>query len=282
MNDFVRPLFFAAFVCGALFILFAAGLSWYGSWLDSRESRAWAISDGVCNIAVVPIQGEIVAYEGDSMYTEGDASSASMSTSGDWVEGYVSDAENDPAIVGIVAQIDSYGGYVSPGHQMMSSLRDSSLPTVAYIREVGISSGYMAALGADHIVAAPFAAVGSIGITYSYIENSAQNEQEGRRFVQLSSGEFKDTGNPNKPLTPAEKELYERDLDIYENMFVDLVAVARQIPREEVAKLADGSSLPASLALEHGLIDEVGDYTTVGEWFADTLGVPPENIVFCK
>lgn len=281
MNESLRPFIFIVAVAGAVLVVFTVALGWYGSWLDDREAREWAISDGYCNIAVVPIQGDIVAFEGDRFYEEGIAD-APIATAGDWAERYITSAEFDSAIVGIVAQIDSYGGYAAPGHQIMRALKSSPLPSVAYIREAGISAGYLVALGADTIVAAPFAAVGSIGITYSYVQNVGRNQKDGLEFVQLSSGAFKDIGNPNKPLTDEERILYERDIAAFNGIFIDLVATSRGMSKAAVAELADGSSMPAALALEKGLIDAVGDEESVSEWFAKELGMSRDEIVFCK
>lgn len=277
-----HPLILIGVGACAIFILFAASLFWYGTWLDKREGRQWAISDGYCNIAVVPVQGDIVAYDGDSLYPTEDATTAPVATSGDWAERYIRDAEYDPTILGMLVQIDSYGGYAAPANQIKKALERSPLPSVAYIREMGTSGGYLAALGADYIVASPFASVGSIGVTYSYVQNVEQNKREGLEFIQLSSGDFKDYGNPNKPLTPEERALYERDVAVFADVFADLVAARRNLSDEEIKRVADGASMPASLALEHRLIDEVGDDDSVRAWFASELGISPEAIVFCK
>ncbi len=51
---------------------------------------------------------------------------------------------------------------------------------------------------------------------------------------------------------------------------------------EDVAKLADGWSMPASLALENKLIDAIGDKEDVRAWFAKQLDIAPEDVVFCQ
>src|SRR3989338_3767651 len=139
-----------------------------------------------------------------------------------------------------------------------NAVKNSVLPSVGLIREAGTSGGYLVATGADTIIASPFADVGSIGVTMSYVENWGQNEKEGLRYVSLSSGEYKASGDPNKPLTPAERSLAERDLKIYHEQFVKEVAENRGLSIEEISKLADGSSMPGSLALENKLIDALG------------------------
>ena len=54
------------------------------------------------------------------------------------------------------------------------------------------------------------------------------------------------------------------------------------MPVEDVAKLADGSSMPGILALEHGLIDALGNQDSTRAWFANKLGVSPAEIKFCE
>lgn len=260
------------------FFVFMVGLWWYGHWQDARM-YAYAISDGVCNVAVIPLQGDIVAYDS---YTYGQDEQGYVVTSGDSIERYIRSAESEPGILGIVLQIDSYGGSPAPAGQIMSAMQRTALPTVAYIREVGTSGAYLAATGADTIISTPYAEIGSIGITYSYVQYARQNERDGIDFVELASGRYKDAGNPNKPLTEDERALYQRNVNIFHNLFVSAVAQNRQLPVEAVEELADGSSMPAEMALELGLIDAVGDETLVQGWFAATLGLAPEEVVLCK
>ncbi|MFA7310166.1 MAG: hypothetical protein WC050_04660, partial [Candidatus Paceibacterota bacterium] len=109
-------------------IAFMLGVMWYASWSGSDLP----ISYGGCNIAVIPIQGDIVAYQGDN-FTPIDASAqAPVSTSGDWVEGYLTSALADPNIRGVLVQIDSYGGLGAASAQMMSAFKRADLPVAAY------------------------------------------------------------------------------------------------------------------------------------------------------
>lgn len=152
----------------------------------------------------------------------------------------------------------------------------------AVIREYGTSGGYLVATGADVIFASPFSDVGGLGITMSYLEQTEKNAQDGVRYVPLASAPFKDYGNPNKPLTATERMLIERDLKIYHEHFVQEIAENRNLPIEQVAKLADGSSVPGSLALQNKLIDAIGDQETARAWFAEELDLPPEEVEFCE
>jgi protease-4 len=109
-----------------------------------------------------------------------------------------------------------------------------------------------------------------------------RTQKEGLRFVSLSSGKYKDYGNPDKPLTAEERALLERDLKIYHDQFIKEVSENRNLPIEDVAKLADGSSMPGELALHNKLIDALGDQETARAWFAEQLGISNEEVIFCE
>jgi len=138
----------------------------------------------------------------------------------------------------------------------------------------------MVASAADKIYASEMSSVGSIGITMSYLDYSQQNRQEGITYQQLSSGKFKDTGNPDKILTAEEKELLMRDVKILHEAFVKRVAENRGLDIEQVEKLADGSTMLGGAAKENGLIDEIGNMSDAQEWIKGGLGIEPEICVY--
>ena len=68
-------------------------------------------------------------------------------------------------------------------------------------------------------------------------------------------------------------------MQAYSQWFIQLVSQNRKLPVAEVQKLADGSTLPGELALKAGLIDELGDQQTAGEWLNGPIG---GVATFCK
>ncbi len=216
------------------------------------------------------------------MNEDGSGNTPAPSTNPDDTLAFVRRAENDPNIRGILARIDSTGGSPVAAETMANGFKNSALPVAAVIREAGLSAAYHIATGAETVIASPLSDVGSIGITMSYVENAEKNEKEGSRFISLSSAKFKDYGNPDKPITPEERALLQRDLKIYHEWFVKEVAENRNLPIEDITKLADGSSMPGSLALENKLIDQLGDQGTARVWFAEKLGMDAMDVVFCE
>ena len=279
VQDIVRALAIAVIGLAT----FWAGLWMWGNWNDewSGFNAQFTVSDGYCNIAVVPITGDITTLPYPENDTVDSANQYPVAVVDD-ILNQLRRAEADPDIEGILVRIDSLGGTPVASEILANAIKTSRLPTAALIREFGISGGYLAATGADTIFASPLSDVGSIGITMSYLENVGKNTKDGLRYVQLSSAPFKDYGSPDKPLTAAERALFERDLKIYHEEFIKQVAANRNLPIEAVAKLADGSSMPGALALEHGLINALGNQAATRSWFAEQLGLTVPDIEFCE
>ncbi len=256
---------------------FWGGLELWGRWNDewSGYNASTKIGDGYCNIAVVPVQGTIEGYD--------DGNTGRFTTPAD-VRAILNKAVAEPGIVGAMIDIDSRGGAPAASEAIMQAVReaDEYLYTLALIGDYGTSGGYLAALGAEHIMASPFSDVGSIGITMSYLSYVEQNEAQGIAYESLSTAPLKDYGDPDKPLTTEERERILRDLGIMHEHFIEVIAERRAMPREEVVALADGASFPGKLALEKKLVDGLGSRLEARQWFADKLQVSVDDVVLCE
>lgn len=265
-------------VCAAIVLgTFWVGLTLWGRWNDewSGYNASARISDGYCNIAVVPVYGSIEGYGGiddDTITTPQE------------VRSLLEQASAEPGIVGALIDIDSPGGAPTASAAIMEAIReaDTYLYTLALIQDYGTSGGYLAALGAERIIASPFSDVGSIGITMSYLSYAKQHEAQGLTYESLSTAPLKDYGDPDKELTSEERERIIKDLAVMHEYFIDVITERRGLPREEVAALADGASYPGATALEKKLIDGLGGRKEARAWFAEKLQVPVEEIVLCE
>ena len=236
-----------------------------------------SISDGTCNIAVMPIEGVILPYSGIASL----GADQLFVTPSD-VRSFIKSVSKEYDIEGIMFEMNSPGGTPVAAEAIMNDIKSSTLPTVALIGDLGASGGYMAATGADTIVASEMSEVGGIGVTMSYVEESQKNKDEGLTFVSLSTGKFKDAGNPNKPLTAEERTLFERDLKIINDAFIKIVAENRLLNIEQVSALADGSTILGSRALDSGLIDLIGGRSEAKVVFAEKLNKNIKDIAFCE
>jgi len=224
-----------------------------------------------CNVYGLNIHGAVVTYHANDVF-DSDQNLTKDQTSADEILHFVQKANKDEKIKGILIEIDSYGGSPVGGEEIMRAFKYSKKPVVAYIRDIGASSAYLAATGAQTVFASKLSDVGSIGITYSYLDYSEKNQKDGVKFIELNSGKFKDTGNPDKSLSQEEIALYRRDIVIAKDYFVQMVAENRKLSIAEVSKLADGSTLMGDAALKAGLIDKIGSYYDAKEFIKEKIG----------
>lgn len=240
------------------------------TWLYETEAT---ISDGVCTIAFMPIEGTILPFRG--LVDE------PLITTPSDVESFIKTAENEPGITGIIFEINSPGGTPVASERIAEVIRNTELPVVAVVGDVAASGGYLAAAAADHIIASPMSDVGSIGVNMSYVENSKQNEEEGLTYVQLTSAEFKDAGSPDRPITDAERAMFQADLDSVHDAFVSLVATYRNLDIGTVEALANGASMPGTRALESKLIDSLGGFAEARGVMSALIGKSLDETVIC-
>lgn len=233
-----------------------------------------AVSDGTCNVAVLPIEGVILPYYG--------VIDAPLVTTPQMVEEFMANVEADDNIEAVLVEVNSPGGTPVAAERIAKRLHDSTLPTVGLIGDQGASGGYMVAAATNYLIASPMSDVGSIGVTMSYVEHSKQNEDEGLTYVQLTTGKYKDAGSPEKPLSEEERALFQKDLDSIHNEFVNLVATYRNKPVDDVKKLADGSAMVGTRAKENGLIDGLGGRSEARASLAHILGKEESEIIFCE
>lgn len=232
----------------------------------------WSVSDDEgrqpegCNVAVIPIVGGIANGDQDDPTTP--------TASADRIIKETETADDADDVKAVMIRIDSPGGNVVASRSVMDAIKRIDKPTVALIRENGTSGAFLAATGADWIVASMDSDTGGIGVTMSYVQNAVQNAREGKEYIEISSGKFKNAGDPNRALTEEELKLFKRDAQIVHQHFVESVATNRHLSVESVAALADGSTVLGGVALEKGLIDALGDYQTARDWLAKQIGEP--------
>lgn len=235
-----------------------------------------AVSDGECNIAILPIEGVIMPFGNGVEYSEFVVTPNDVRDYLDLVH------EDDLFIEGVMFEINSPGGTPVASQDIAEQIKALDLPTAALIRDMGASGGYMVASAADRIFASTMSDVGSIGVTMSYVEESEKNAEEGLTYVPLSTGKFKDAGDPNKPLSDEERAYFERELKTVHDEFISIVASNRNLPFDDVAALADGSTMVGSRAVEAKLIDQIGGREDVRAYFAEQLGKDISEISFCE
>ena len=88
-----------------VFVGYTEALDTYGKWADERSGANpyGLVSDGRCNVAVIPIQGDVVPYPGASDYS---GRTDTPSTNPDDFMARLHAAEDDSNIKGVLVRID--------------------------------------------------------------------------------------------------------------------------------------------------------------------------------
>lgn len=224
-----------------------------------------------CNVVGVELRGALFTYVPPLKYPETETFENDI-TSSEEVVNYLWNAEHDDAIKAVIVEVDSAGGLPVAGEEVANMIKEMEKPVVAVIRQQGLSAAYWAISSADRIFASRNSDVGSIGVTSSYSENILTD----KRYVELSSGKFKDAGDPDRRLTEEEKNIFLRDVKIVHENFIQDVASNRAIPIESVRVFADGSSVLGERAKSLGLIDSIGGYFEAEKYIEEEIGEKAE------
>ncbi len=176
----------------------------------------------------------------------------------------------------VILSIDSPGGTVTGSEQLFNALRRLSekKPVVAVVEGMAASGAYIAAMGADHIIARRNAIVGSVGVIFQFPNFSELLKTVGVTVEDIKSSPLKASPNPYEPTTPeARAAINSLVMDSYA-WFKGLVGERRKLSDAKLASVTDGRVFTGHQGLELQLVDELGDERTARAWLAREKGVP--------
>nr|MBP7967369.1 S49 family peptidase [Candidatus Woesebacteria bacterium] len=269
---------FAAFGIAVFFLgLVIAGVAIYNGLFDydvvyyEQGDPAVELDGQGCNTLGLNLHGSIYTYIPMQGVGEDTVPLFDDAVASEDIIAGINLAQQSSTIRAIMLEVDSGGGEPVAGEEIANALRGFDGVTVSVIRQMGASAAYWAATGADRIFASQNSDVGGIGVTSSYVENI----ESGSRYINLSAGKFKDSGDPEKPITEEERNLFMRDINIIYENFIQAIAQNRNLEIEKVRALADGSTVLGAQAKEFGLIDEIGSWTEARKYLEQELGEAP-------
>ncbi|MDZ4165675.1 MAG: signal peptide peptidase SppA [Smithellaceae bacterium] len=167
----------------------------------------------------------------------------------------------DGSIRAIVLRIDSPGGGVAPSQEIYQAVLEAKTKkkVVASLGSIAASGGYLVAAAAEQIVANPGTITGSLSAVMYFPNVEELLKKLGVSSSVVKSGRFKDIGSPVRMMTKEEKLLLQELVDDIYDQFLEAVSSARNIPRKELLKIADGRIFTGRYAKEAGLVDSLGD-----------------------
>jgi protease-4 len=174
----------------------------------------------------------------------------------------------DDAAKALVVRINSPGGTTAGAEALYAALRAVAdrKPVVAELAEVAASGGYVAAIAADHIVSRGSTLTGSIGVIMEYPDLTGIMSRLGIGLETVRSSELKAEPSPFRPTNPAARARDEALVAESFAWFRDLVGERRNLEGAALVAVANGAVLSGRLALDAGLVDEIGGEPQAIAW----------------
>jgi protease-4 len=150
---------------------------------------------------------------------------------------------------------------VGPSQEIYEEVRKvaAKKPVLTSMGALTASGGYYIACATQKVFANPGTMTGSIGVIMPFMNVRELAEKIGLRGMTVKSGEYKDIGSPLRDMKPDERALLQSVVDNVHMQFVNAVAEGRNLPREDVLKIADGRIFTGEQAKALGLVDALGN-----------------------
>jgi protease IV len=190
---------------------------------------------------------------------------------------------DDDSIKAIIIHVNSPGGGVAASEEIyreVKRIRDEKKKRiVSSIQTVGASGAYYVSSGTNKIYADNGSVVGSIGVIAEWVNYGDLMRWAKLKPELLKVGEFKDTGDPTRELTPAERVYMQGLIDNMYGQFVQAVADGRHAKVADIKAIADGRVWTGQQAMDLHLIDQIADFRTAVQDTAKSVGISGEPVL---
>lgn len=158
----------------------------------------------------------------------------------------------------VLVRLDSGGGVVHGyglGASQLQRVKDKGIPLTIAVDKIAASGGYMMAVVADKIIAAPFAVLGSIGVMAQVPNFNRILKKHDVDYELFTAGEYKRTITMFGENTEKGKEKFKQELQVTHDLFKEFILNYR--PDVAIDDVATGEHWYANLAIKKGLCDEL-------------------------
>jgi protease-4 len=187
---------------------------------------------------------------------------------------------DDDSIKAIIIHVNSPGGGVAASEEIyreVKRIRDEKKKRiVASIETVGASGAYYVASATNKIYADKGSIVGSIGVIAQWVNYAELLRWAKLKDITMKAGEFKDTGNPARDMTPAEREYLQGMIDNMHTQFIQAVAEGRKAKEADIRAIANGKVWTGEQAYSMKLVDQIADFEGAVKDTAKAVGISGE------
>jgi protease IV len=190
---------------------------------------------------------------------------------------------DDDSIKAIIIHVNSPGGGVAASEEIYREVKrvrdEKHKRIVASIETVGASGAYYVSSATNKIYADNGSVVGSIGVIAEWVNYGDLMRWAKLKPEILKVGEFKDTGDPTRELTVAERQYMQGLIDNMYGQFVQAVADGRHAKVTDIKPIADGRVWTGEQALGMHLIDQIADFRTAVRDTAKSVNISGEPVL---
>src|SRR5882762_6976998 len=187
---------------------------------------------------------------------------------------------DDDSIKAIIIHVNSPGGGVAASEEIYKEVKrirdEKKKHIVASIESVGASGAYYVSSATNKIYADQGSIVGSIGVISQSMNYGELLKWAKLKDVTMKAGEFKDTGNPARDMTPAEQEYLQSLINEMHSQFIGAVAEGRKMKVEDVRAIANGKVWTGQQAFNLKMVDQITDFEGAIKDTAKTVGITGE------
>jgi protease-4 len=185
-------------------------------------------------------------------------------------------ARTSSRVKAIIIRVNSPGGAFTAADEMWREvyLAAQEKPVIASMGDYAASGGYYLAMACDTIVAQPNTITGSIGVfSVLFDMSSFLGDKIGITSDQVKTGEVGDLVTFTRPLTNAEKAIWQKQTDDVYDIFTRKAAEGRNMSHDALKKVASGRVWTGSQAVDRGLVDLLGGFDDAVRIAADKAGI---------
>jgi serine protease SohB len=158
----------------------------------------------------------------------------------------------------VLLRLENPGGTVHEhgfAASQLMRIKQRKLRLLIAVDKVAASGGYLMACVADHVLAAPFAIIGSVGVIAQLPNFHRLLEEHGVDFEQLTAGRYKRTLTLFGKNTDEGREKLRQEIEDVHELFKAQIREYR--PQVDVEQIATGEHWYGLRALELKLVDEL-------------------------
>ena len=190
---------------------------------------------------------------------------------------------DDDSIKAIILHVNSPGGGVAASEEIyreVKRIHDAKKKRIVVsIETVGASGAYYVASASDKIYADKGSIVGSIGVIAQWVNYAELLQWAKLKSITMKAGEFKDTGNPAREMTPAENEYLQGMIDSMHTQFIQAVAGGRNQKEADIRLIANGKVWTGEQAYSMKLVDQIADFEDAVKDTAKAVGIKGEPVL---